>query len=212
MNRKQRTIIFIDGNNFYHGVKSLGLLSGGLHYEKFSEKLAIDGQWLETRYYIGKVRQEGDLTRYANQRKFLHFLEKFNRVRYFLGRVESRPAERTARQLSRWLNSLPERCGIKISGDAIAELRAIADKRSVQYVEKAVDVMIATDMISMAYEDKYDVAYLLSADGDYTPAVKKVRGIGKKVFVASAIDGHALRQVADDFIRLRKESFHGCWE
>ena len=38
--------------------------------------------------------------------------------------------------------------------------------------------MIATDMISMAYDNEYDVAYLLSADGDYTPAVKKNQGTG----------------------------------
>lgn len=208
---RERAIIFADGNNFYHGMKSLGLPSADLHYEKFSEKLSKGRKWLETRYYVGKVRQEGDLTRYANQRRFLHRLTQFNRVRYFLGRVESRPAERTARQLARWLRALPGRDNISVSDDIVAELRQIADDRNVQYVEKAVDVMIATDMVSMAHEDEYDVAYLLSADGDFTPAVKQARSVGKKVFVASAISGYEIARAADVFIHLDKEFFHGCW-
>lgn len=201
----------MDGNNFYHSVKTLGLPAGELHYEQFSQKLVQDREWLETRYYIGEVQQKGDLTRHIKQREFLQFLEQFNRVHYFLGRVERRPADRSAMQLSRWLKALQKRSDISVPADVVSELRKIADSRSVQYVEKAVDVMIATDMISMAYEDKYDVAYLLSADGDFTSAVQKVRETGRKVLVASATPGHEISKAANSFIPLKREFFHGCW-
>ena len=54
------------------------------------------------------------------------------------------------------------------------------------YVEKKVDVAIAVDLVRMAYEDQYDVAYLLSADADYVTAVKEAQRVGKTVFGAKA--------------------------
>ena len=48
---------------------------------------------------------------------------------------------------------------------------------------------IAVDMVVKAMEDEFDVAYLLSADGDFVPAVETVRKMGKKVFAASPVKG-----------------------
>ena len=208
--QQQRAILFIDGNNFYHGMKSLGLSSVNLNYKKFSQKLILSREWVETRYYIGQVKREGDLTRYSKQRKFLAMLNKLDRINYFLGRVESRSSKDVAKKLTRWLDSLSERLDVTVSKQVISQLRGIANTESTQYVEKAVDVMIATDMVSMAYENKYDVAYLLSADGDFTPAVKKAREIGRKVFVASPLPGYQISQVADIFIPLTREFFDDC--
>ena len=50
------------------------------------------------------------------------------------------------------------------------------------YVEKQADVWIAVDLVSMAYRDEYDVAYLLSADADYVSAVREVIGMSKRCF------------------------------
>jgi uncharacterized LabA/DUF88 family protein len=40
--------------------------------------------------------------------------------------------------------------------------------------EKGVDVNLAVEMVSRAYEDEYDTAILISGDGDYYNAVAKV--------------------------------------
>jgi len=56
---------------------------------------------------------------------------------------------------------------------------------STRYVEKGVDVALATDLIGMAWEDAYDVAVIVSGDADYAGAVKKVMGKGRNVEVAS---------------------------
>ncbi len=45
--------------------------------------------------------------------------------------------------------------------------------------EKAVDVLLATDMIMLA--DIYDIAVLVSGDQDYVPAVKRIKDAGKTV-------------------------------
>jgi len=52
-------------------------------------------------------------------------------------------------------------------------------------LEKGVDVMLAIEMVSGAVEDKYDVAYLLALDADYSPTVRYVRERGKKVFLVA---------------------------
>ncbi len=51
----------------------------------------------------------------------------------------------------------------------------------IEFAVKGDDIHIATDMISMAYENLYDTAILVSGDGDFVPAIRKVRKLGKSV-------------------------------
>lgn len=46
-------------------------------------------------------------------------------------------------------------------------------RRGNHWGEKMVDVSLATDMVFYAAQDAYDVAILMSADGDLVPAVKE---------------------------------------
>jgi uncharacterized LabA/DUF88 family protein len=79
------------------------------------------------------------------------------------------------------------------------------------FVEKAVDVMLAVDMVVMAERNAFTTAYLLSADGDYTPAVSAVRRLGKTVFAASLLPGAQLAAKVNSFIRLKKDWFADCY-
>ncbi len=209
---KKRAIVFIDGSNFYHGMRSINLNPNfDFDFEAFSRKLVGARTWVETRYYIGRVRQEGDLTHYQTQRKFLAHLGKFNQITTFLGRLEHRPAK-GGKKLQRWLDALRHREDMDLPPNVIDELTRIAQFENTPiWTEKAVDVMIATDMVSMAYEAQYDVAYLVSADGDFTPAVKKVRATGRQVFAASPLHGQKLADAVNTFIPMKREFFHGCW-
>ncbi len=47
--------------------------------------------------------------------------------------------------------------------------------------EKKIDITIAIDIVSLAYEDSYDTAVLVSGDGDFLPVVKKVRELDKNI-------------------------------
>ena len=210
----ERAIFFVDGSNFYHSmVEKLGLRPSGLNYSKLSQKLAGNREWIETRFYIGQLKQEPNKEEYAKQRRFLSMLEKQDKVNIFPGRVERRTAKNTVSNLSVWLDNISQaKENETVPSWAIRDLRDIATKKEFVWVEKAVDVNIAIDMVSMAHDKKYDVAYLLSADGDYTPAIQKVRDIGCKVFVASPAYGNEISRVADTFISLKREHFHGCWE
>jgi uncharacterized LabA/DUF88 family protein len=67
-------------------------------------------------------------------------------------------------------------------------------------------------MYKLAVEDRYDSAYLLSADGDFTPAVQAVRSLGKRVYSVSPIFSAALKNASNAFIPLRKEWFRDCYK
>ncbi|MDQ7056147.1 MAG: NYN domain-containing protein [Persephonella sp.] len=72
------------------------------------------------------------------------------------------------------------------------------------YIEKGIDILIATDMISLAYKDAYDTAVLVSGDSDFIPVVEKVQEIGKRVENVSfkKTSSYELRKMCDDFILL----------
>ena len=50
-----------------------------------------------------------------------------------------------------------------------------------EFTVKGDDIYLATDMVSLAYENKYDIAILVSGDGDFVPAIKRVQKLGKNV-------------------------------
>jgi len=76
----------------------------------------------------------------------------------------------------KWYNDLKNNSNYRI--------KASFDKRiSKNTFEKKVDVRIAIDMVSFAYEDAYDTAILVSGDGDFLPVIKKVKELNKNVEV-----------------------------
>lgn len=50
--------------------------------------------------------------------------------------------------------------------------------------EKGVDTQIVTDLLSLAWQNAYDVAILVSSDADFIPAVKRIQEKGLKVINA----------------------------
>jgi len=51
-------------------------------------------------------------------------------------------------------------------------------------VEKGVDVLLATDMVAAGFRNQFDVAVLVSGDGDFAAAVQIVKDLGKHVELA----------------------------
>lgn len=51
-------------------------------------------------------------------------------------------------------------------------------------VEKGIDVAIAVEALSLAFNDGYDAAVLVSGDGDYVELVEAIKRLGKHVEVA----------------------------
>lgn len=68
--------------------------------------------------------------------------------------------------------------------------------------QKGIDVLVATDLVSHAYQDNFDVAILCSGDLDLLGAINLIKNLGKKIIVFS----HK-KQVAPAII---KASDHFC--
>lgn len=51
-------------------------------------------------------------------------------------------------------------------------------------VEKGIDVSIAVESLSLAFRDAYDVAVIVSGDGDYVELVEAIKRHGKQVEIA----------------------------
>ena len=200
--RRDRSIVFIDGSNWFHGLVEIGVLRKfALNYAKLSTKLIGPARdWVGTRYYIGRL----DVTSsaYADQRRLESFLKNTDpRIAIHFGRVERRMVKNeAASEILTYLHTLK----MKIDERTFQDLVAFAKKHEKAFVwqEKAVDVQLAVDMVVMATRDEYDVAYLLSADGDFTGAVSYVRSLGKKVYAASPLRGAQIAKVVNSFIPL----------
>ena len=68
-------------------------------------------------------------------------------------------------------------------------------------MEKGIDVAIAVESLSLAYDDAYDTALLVSGDGDYVELVEAIKRRGKHVECAMFRNQSAgiLQEYADIF-------------
>ena len=201
-----RAFLFIDGSNFYHAARDIGIATGDLDYQALAHKLILARQLAGIRYYVGKV--SGDVSRIASQGKFLNGI-RAQGVDVVLGRIERRMLAPDKNPLITGLENLIAANRANLSDPLLRRLQELCEIKLPQYTEKRVDVSIAVDMVTMAWADQFDTAYLLSADGDFVPAVDAVGSRGKKVFAASPVVGRELQKAVDTFIPLKREWFSG---
>jgi uncharacterized LabA/DUF88 family protein len=161
--------------------------------------LAPSARSIENHASIGKAISEASTALGAS----------LGKVTISRGRLETRPAKNDlAEELAQYMAALR----MRIDMDVYQELVALAQRhRNVMVTqEKAVDVMLSVDLVLMGHRGEYDAAYLLTADGDYTPAVAAVREVGKRVYCASPTTGAQLAAAANTFIPLKQSFFADC--
>ena len=210
-----RAVFFVDGNNWYHSLKNAGVQSQKqISLAKVANKLAGPRTWTQLRYYIGKVPQSGNPQLYADQRSHLAHQQKLDgRFSYHFGRLEPRQEKNDAAgKLLAYLADLAGR-NLQLDRQVYKELFDLGRRHKTLtfMVEKAVNVMLAVDLVILGERDEYDTAYVLSADGDYTHAVRFVRGLNKKVFAVSAASGAQLAAAANTFIKIDPSWLADCY-
>ena len=69
---------------------------------------------------------------------------------------------------------------------------------------KGVDIKMTVDILSHSHQNNFDLAYLISGDGDYKPVIEEVIRQGKRVWIAAFSNGlnPSLKLLADNFINL----------
>jgi uncharacterized LabA/DUF88 family protein len=64
------------------------------------------------------------------------------------------------------------------------------------YKQKGVDILMAIDMLSKAYEKHYEIAVLVAGDGDFVSLVEAVKNTGARVYGAY-IENHVAKELLD---------------
>lgn len=83
----ERTVILIDGSNFYFKLKDLGFHTLDFHFSAFTKFLAGKREVLQSTYFVGEVRTDGTAhvqKLYNNQQKLIARLKNHG-VRYQFG-------------------------------------------------------------------------------------------------------------------------------
>ncbi len=85
--KPERTIILIDGSNFYFKLKDLGLHTLDFHFSAFTKFLAGNRKVIRSTYFVGEVRTDGTehvQKLYNDQQKLIARLKNHG-VRYQFG-------------------------------------------------------------------------------------------------------------------------------
>lgn len=156
LTKKERVVVYIDGFNLY-----FGMLDAGFDYCK----------WLNLKLLVENL---------------LHQNQSLIEIKYFTSRVGNNP-DKQKRQ-NTYIEAL-ESVGVTIYyGNYQSDKIECKRCKNVwpTYNEKMTDVNIATQILIDAYQDKYDMAMLISGDSDLVPPIRAVHELfkNKRVFVA----------------------------
>jgi uncharacterized LabA/DUF88 family protein len=152
----ERTIAYIDGFNLYFGLKSKGWRRYyWLNLQKLVQNMLKPGQILNHTNYFTS-RVSGPPNQVKRQATYIEALETLNDFTIFYGHYQSN-------------TKTCKKCG---------DIQLVPS-------EKMTDVNIAVEMLTDAFENKFDTAILISADSDLVGMIKSIsRLFSKKIIVA----------------------------
>lgn len=177
----QRVIAYIDGFNLYFGLRSKGWKRFyWLNLQKVAQNLLKPGQILVTTKYF-TAKVSSPPDKQRRQNTFLEALGTLPDFHIYHGHFLDDPI--TCRN-----------CG----------------HTYITHHEKMTDVNIAVELLTDAFQDDFDVALLISADGDLVGLVRRVKQLfpHKRVIVVFPPKRHssALERVGDACLRLSRSA------
>jgi uncharacterized LabA/DUF88 family protein len=146
-----RTIVFFDGQNLYHGAKDAWRVLPAVGHSRYS-------------YPSYDVEQLAEVLVSRISGRVL------DQVRFYTGVPDPNLGNSERFWHSFWTRKLRYliNCGIVIYKGRINHGQ-----------EKGVDVSLAIDLIRLTYEQKYEVAIIISQDWDFGPAIRLAKEIAK---------------------------------
>ena len=146
-----RVAIFIDGNNFYYGLRKIYGKNKSLkkfNFKRFADFLAGKGEIIGIFYYNAQLDREHNPEKYESQKEFFEKIKKIPNFHLVLCKLLK---------------------------------RSIRGTDKFYYILKEDDINMAVDMVEWACDNKFDTAILVSGDGDFVPAVRSVKNKNKRV-------------------------------
>ena len=154
---KERVIVYVDGFNFYFGLKESGFERYlWLNTQELVKRLLKPNQDLvHIKYFTALVTNNTD--KRLRQKTYFQALSSLKDLTVYYGKFQNQE----------------KKCGV--CGNTYTD-----------YGEKMTDVGIATQILKDAFQDKFDMAMLISGDTDLIPPIRIVNEEikGKRVFVA----------------------------
>ena len=180
----KRVSIFIDGNNFYHGLKYIFKDSRkfiDFNFEKLCKLLTEDNKIINIFYYNACLDKNENKDKYESQQRFFEKLRKIPKFNLILCKLLKR----------------------KIKG-----------KNEYYYVLKEDDIHMAVDMVEGSCENQFDISILVSGDGDFVPAVKSAQKHNKKVenIYFKKSSSRNLKEICNKSVELTKELLDKCFD
>jgi len=187
-----RVCFYIDGFNLYHKIAEL------------PDKTAPDKslRWLDLRCLVEKLRFRAN--------------EEIMAIYYFSAFANWRPSESKQRHEA-YVKALLSREVRVILGN-FKEKSAKCSKCSYswrKHEEKESDVNLALQVVQDAYEDKYDCAYIVSADSDMIPAIRMVKAKFPQkeicvIFPPNSGGTKNIKQVVDSSKKITLQQISSC--
>ena len=148
MENKNHVIVYVDGYNFYYGLRN-----GGARWKRFywldivkffERKMLPDQELVEVNYY--SARPLDDQQAADNQDRFFKSILLNSKFKLHLGRYKKKKFK-------------CQNCGFK----------------NKTYEEKESDVRVATGMLADVYTKRCDITIVVSADSDMIPSVEIIK-------------------------------------
>jgi uncharacterized LabA/DUF88 family protein len=153
-NMHQKVIVYVDGFNFYYGLKA-------------------DSKWKKY-YWLDMV---------ALFEKFLRPDQEIVAVKYFSA-VPDNPDKASRQYAFFQANKENPKFKLILGKYLRKEITCFRCGNVIHtYEEKESDVRIATQIVADAYEKNCDIAIIVSADSDMIPAVELAKAAGQKIFI-----------------------------
>lgn len=126
---------------------------------------------------------------FINEKKSINFdFEKFVneltgdreliRVYYYSAPLDRKKDEETYTKQQRFFEALKRIPNFTL---VLCRMQKVKIEGKEIYQVKEDDISLAVDMVKLAFNNAYDTAILVSSDGDFNPAVKAVKEIGKNI-------------------------------
>ena len=186
-----RIKIYIDGANFYHGLKCFNKPDGQQYFDFYLDLPKLINLKIQT-----------------NSRKIIgihYYNAAFNQQRY----------PKKSKMQSRWFDYLRNQ-GFEITICPRRKEKLLIKNAQTERIDviKEDDIHLAIDMLDDCFEDKFDIAILFSGDGDFVPLIKKIIKKYKKEIILyyfeQSISFKLLKSVSDNIIH--SDNFGTHWK
>lgn len=161
----KRIMMFIDSNNFYKNAENLVGKNPKFSWAKLIlgirdlyQQIEPESNFIKAYYYSALSDRSDNPAKYDSHKKFLDAINRIPFVEVVLGYLMRKPKD----------DSVP------------------IDKNNpatYKHVEKGTDVNLSNDILMNAFQQKFDIALLVAADGDFGDTLTKAQTCGIEFYL-----------------------------